>query len=174
VLSRCGRNGLEELQAHPWLADVDWENILHSPAPYLPEGCDRIKTLLRELDSITIGSHEHKRIIQEITQNFDQFTDTSDIWEGTRKSPAPSSIAISSTSTTAAANANQGMMTMTPVGKVKGSGNGLNDEFIGYTFKRKKNVVRSALSEAFYGWDDKPYQSKASPLKQQSTINKQT
>jgi len=34
---RLGKNGVEEIKAHPFFKNVDWENIRNSKAPFIPE-----------------------------------------------------------------------------------------------------------------------------------------
>ena len=34
---RLGRNGVDEIKAHPFFKDVDWERMKEVKAPYIPE-----------------------------------------------------------------------------------------------------------------------------------------
>ncbi|KAJ3335930.1 hypothetical protein HDU93_004059, partial [Gonapodya sp. JEL0774] len=34
---RMGANGAQELKSHPWLKDIDWQNIRNQPAPWIPD-----------------------------------------------------------------------------------------------------------------------------------------
>ena len=124
IYLRSGKNGIEELKAHPWFAEIDWDNIISCPAPYLPEGSSTMKPLLNKLSTIQSNTSEYSNVIREITQNFDQFQDTAPIWGGAKRSTSK----LSSTGYTPLS---------TPKSVRKGEKN-LNDEFLGYTFKRKK------------------------------------
>ncbi|KAI9168537.1 hypothetical protein H9P43_007910 [Blastocladiella emersonii ATCC 22665] len=35
--SRLGRNGVAEIQQHPWFAGIDWSNLRGMPPPFIPE-----------------------------------------------------------------------------------------------------------------------------------------
>jgi hypothetical protein len=34
---RLGRNGVEEIMAHPWFSGIDWMQLRNIPAPFVPE-----------------------------------------------------------------------------------------------------------------------------------------
>lgn len=35
--TRLGKNGSDEIKAHPFFKGVDWENLRQSTAPYIPQ-----------------------------------------------------------------------------------------------------------------------------------------
>ena len=56
---KSGRNGVDEIKAHPWFADLNWETLRTVPAPYIPEGSSRMKSLLVELRLV----HEYSFVV---------------------------------------------------------------------------------------------------------------
>ena len=125
MINRLGRNGLNELKSHAWFHDIEWNNIHTQNAPYLPENSNNIKRILKELSSIQNNNNEtinDKLLITELTQNFDTFKDENVPW--TIKT-------ITSTNTTPN-NSNKTNNTITR--------KTANDEFLGYTFRRKKVI----------------------------------
>ena len=100
-----GRGGVEEIKAHPWFDGLDWSTLRSVPAPYVPEGSHRMKSLLTDLKSLDPTSPEYIPLIRQLTSNFDDFKEDGTIWGSNIKSE---------------------------VRKDK------DNQFIGYTFKRKK------------------------------------
>jgi len=118
----AGPNGINDIKSHPWLRDVDWVHIRNQPAPYMPEGSAKMKTLLQELKVKSHSDSDYLNLIKQITANFDEFAEDGPMWR-------------SSKSVTRKDKDNQ---------------------FIGYTFKRKKDVIRTSLNEGIFGWSDSP------------------
>jgi len=115
---RLGRNGVEEIKAHPWFTNsgIQWDNLKERPAPYVPEGSDVLRELIDNLKTIRTDDARFQPLIQQITANFDDFPDTNG-W-GANK---------------------------TTTRKDK------NNDFIGYTYKRKKKVnVRNAIGQDLF------------------------
>ena len=102
---RIGRNGVDEIKAHPWFAGINWDTLRTIPAPYIPEGSSKLKTLLTELKSLDHSSAEYTPLIKQITSNFDNFKEDGTIWGSNIKTV---------------------------------SRKDKDNQFIGYTFKRKK------------------------------------
>ena len=54
--SRLGRNGVSDLQPHPFFSGVDWENLRQTKPPYIPEYSSPTDTrnfeLLEDNDSL--------------------------------------------------------------------------------------------------------------------------
>lgn len=118
---RLGRNGSDEIKAHPWFDGLDWNTLRLIPAPYVPEGSSRLKSLLSELRDLDPHSSQYLPLIRQLTSNFDEFKEDGTIWGSNIKSE---------------------------VRKDK------DNQFIGYTFKRKKDVVRTTLSSDVFGWGE--------------------
>lgn len=137
---RLGKNGFEEIRTHPWFRGFDWDNIRISAAPYLPQGSELMKaSLLNELKTCPSASARCQEIIEQITTNFDDFKDDSSSWTGGGSSTASLSKPVSKTASASAS----GIRASTG-----------NNEFVGYTFKRKVDVVRTALTETMFTWDN--------------------
>jgi serine/threonine kinase 38 len=119
---RLGRNGVEEIKAHPWFvnANVQWDRLKEESAPYVPEGSDVLRDLIENLKAVSKDDARFPPLIQQITANFDDFPDAGG-W-GSAKST---------------------------------SRKDKHNEFIGYTYKRKKKVnVRSAIGENLFASAD--------------------
>ena len=104
-LYAIGRNGVDEVKAHPWFNDVAWDTLRLVRAPYVPEGSSRVKSLLAEVRDLDPTSPQYLPIIRQLTTNFDDFKEDGTIWGSNIKAE---------------------------VRKDK------DNQFIGYTFKRKK------------------------------------
>ena len=121
-LYRLGRNGVEEIQAHPWLRNLNFDTLRQQPAPYRPRDSGRIKTLLDELRAHEPSAPVNRTIVQQITSNFDDFSEE-ESW-GCSQVSVPF-----------------GCLASSPPDR---------QEFIGYTFKRKKDVpIRSSITSVF-------------------------
>ncbi|PIN05062.1 NDR serine/threonine kinase [Handroanthus impetiginosus] len=44
VNQRLGSNGADEIKAHPWFKGIDWDNIYHTEAAFIPEVNDELDT----------------------------------------------------------------------------------------------------------------------------------
>mmetsp|Transcript_21607 Transcript_21607/g.36355 ORF Transcript_21607/g.36355 Transcript_21607/m.36355 type:complete len:587 (-) Transcript_21607:242-2002(-) len=113
---RIGRNGVDEIKSHPWFADTQWASLQDLPAPYTPEGSERMQAALSELRTIDSDSKEYPALLERITSNFDDFHDDGTLWSSSKPI----------------------------VRKDK------DHAFIDYTYKRKKDVVRTALTSLAY------------------------
>lgn len=113
---RIGHNGVDEIKSHPWFADTQWASLQDLPAPYTPEGSERMQAALTELRTIDADSKEYPALLERITSNFDHFHDDGTLWSSSKPI----------------------------VRKDK------DHAFIDYTYKRKKDVVRTALTSLAY------------------------
>lgn len=114
---RIGVNGVEEIMAHPWFADTQWDQLQNLPAPYMPEGSEKMQSALMEMRTIDPSKHErYSELVEIITSNFDKLDDDGTLWSSSKPN----------------------------VRKDK------DHAFIDYTFRRKKDVVRTALTSMAY------------------------
>jgi serine/threonine protein kinase len=120
---RCGRNGANELRQHPWLADTDWAGLRSVPAPYAPDGGRELNETVAQLNALDANADECPALIAQLTKNFDNFDELA----------------------SKDAWADSG-------GRKLYMGREKDDTFVGYTFKRKKDVVRTALSNDVFSW----------------------
>ena len=115
--------GFEEIKAHPWLKNVDFDTLRQQPAPYLPLGSAEIKSLLDYLKSSGPAVPLDESMLKKLTVNFDDFTDDESQMKGA--GPVGASCFPQAAPPT-------------------------RQEFIGYTFKRKKDTTaRASLAGAF-------------------------
>lgn len=130
--SRLGRTGADAVKQHPWFADIDWTQLRSTPAPYIPEGSSRMKSLLHQLRDVSASDPCYPSLVSAITANFDRIQDKGPLW---------------------------GMNSKVVIRKDK------DNEFVGYTFKRKKDVVRSTLTSDVFDWkiDEMTSPPKTSP-----------
>jgi serine/threonine protein kinase len=119
--ARLGRRGVEEIQAHPWLKDVQWERLRDTPAPYTPSGSADMLKVMNDMRGMDHRSPEYLAMLEQLTINFDRFEDTDEPWGPSNK-----------------------------IARRRDRDN----QFIGYTYKRPKDVVKVALSEDRFGWSD--------------------
>lgn len=120
--NRLGRDGADELRSHPWFNGIDWDNLRSQPAPYLPDGSARMKSLITELREVQIGTTRYSELMKQITANFDEFKDDGVVWGSSKP--------VSS--------------------QQRAEGNA--DQFYGYTFMRPKDVIRTALNADVFGY----------------------
>ena len=123
INNSLGRNeGIEEIKCHPWMRNVDFDALRQQPAPYLPQESAEIKALMDYLKSSGAAATIDEAMIQKLTANFDDFADDDS-------------------------------MTKNALGCFGGlpqSAPPTRQEFIGYTFKRKKDpAARQSLAGAF-------------------------
>lgn len=116
--NRLGRNGVDEIKAHPWFQGVDWDTLRMQPVPYVPRGAQLIQNYLSQLRNQDPASAVSRELIQQITANFDTFAEDDTQWKG-----GLGGISV----------------------KIPDDQDLAGQEFIGYTFKRKKDIVRSTL-----------------------------
>jgi serine/threonine protein kinase len=114
--TRLGRNGIEEIKAHPWFAGVDWDNLRNAAAPFIPEESAQMRSLLQEVATCELGSPRMTKLLQQITANFDDFQDDSGVWGGAKHT----------------------------------SRRDKDHQFIGYTYKRRKDPARTAISTSLF------------------------
>jgi serine/threonine protein kinase len=126
---RLGKNGIDELKAHPWFKGIDWDNLRNTPAPYEPDGSSHMKALLNELQSLPSGTARYRELLREITANFDDFKEDGTISKSQPHSPASNPGPLSSEPATS-------IVTTGSAGGPSGSGAGeapahVDDRFIG-------------------------------------------
>eukprot|EP01038_Epipyxis_sp_PR26KG_P012846 gene12846-17220_t len=135
--TRIGRNGIDEIKAHPWFTGIDWNDLRARPAPYIPEGSEKIYDLLEELNETDSTSPKYRQLIKAITANFDEFHEEGDGFK-----------------TVTTKNKNHMNNNPLPSQLPPNSNNNTNNEdenvFYGYTFKRKTDVVHAALSSNLF------------------------
>lgn len=162
---RIGKNGLDEIKAHPWLHGTNWGNLRNIKAPHVPKGSSKMKGLLKELQDVDISSARYKDLIKSITANFDEFKE-GDGSQGHKERSGGTNREIfdmgnknnGQAPNTAPTN---GVPSLQKPGSTKGMGGAMEDDdaFYGYTFKRKKDVVKTALSTNVYAGSDSPVTS---------------
>jgi hypothetical protein len=103
VSRRLGRDGTDDIKAHPWFRGIVWSDLRSLPAPFVPEGSVRMHRLLRELSQVEKTAPSYRGLLRSITANFDKFDE--------KKAPAGPEADI---------------IPQQP------------NEFIGFTYKRKK------------------------------------
>jgi len=81
---RLGRNGIDEIKAHPWFSGLDWDNLRSQPAPYRPEGSEVLRDLLGELEGVDKSDARYEILLEQITLNFDNF-DEEGKWGGRKR-----------------------------------------------------------------------------------------
>ena len=70
---RMGRHGVKEIMAHPWLRDVDWNNLINQKAPYLPERSYELDAILHRIEHTPSSSPDFPQLIRMLAANFDDF-----------------------------------------------------------------------------------------------------
>lgn len=70
---RLGRNGLNELRRHPWLASIDWEHLGEGDGPYVNEAARRAGELMEELSQMSRDDPDFENRVRELKSNFDDF-----------------------------------------------------------------------------------------------------
>lgn len=80
--NRLGKNGVEEIKSHPWLAGLDFNQLRSLQAPYLPDNAQAIQTALKELENShqssptgnsTLPPTKYKELVKLVVSNFDEF-----------------------------------------------------------------------------------------------------
>lgn len=122
LIARLGRNGIEEIKAHDWLRSVNFDTLRSQPVPYVPCGSAQIRALLDQVRNQDPSIPVSKELIAQITSNFDKFSEGDTVWGG-NKDLAGIGGCMQQASPTAADR----------------------QEFIGYTFKRRKEVKRAGV-----------------------------
>jgi len=67
---RLGSGGGEEVRAHPWLADVDWDNIYKKKGPIVPQTSDELDTSCFEArnDIFVVGKDDLQEVMEDSNQ----------------------------------------------------------------------------------------------------------
>jgi len=136
---RLGKGGVDEIMQHEWFTGMDWENLHNFRAPHIPKGSSRMKKMLAELQDTPTDSARYAELIRSITANFDEFKESSSHNVFNKHSGSGNKHTPTGHNNN---NNNNG-----------GSGeNGAASRqeadaaFLNYTYKRKPDVVRTALS----------------------------
>jgi hypothetical protein len=149
--ARIGRNSVEELKSHAWFDGLDWNSLRSVPAPYLPDGSAKMRELLGELRTVDSDSPRYGPLLQQITANFDDFKDDGTVWGKNANNAANSSTnaATSKSSGQPRTADTVGVVAAGEQGQAESSASTMttsttaysspkDEQFIGYTFKRKK------------------------------------
>jgi serine/threonine kinase 38 len=167
---RIGKNGLDEIKAHPWLHGVEWANLRNIRAPHVPKGSTKMKGLLKELQDVDISGARYKDLIKSITANFDEFKEGDGSQGHKDRSGGNREIFDMGNSSKGGGAPKAGTvapMSLLKPGGQKHTGPAMeeDDAFYGYTFKRKKDAVKTALSTNAYAGSDSPVRSLTSSVK---------
>jgi hypothetical protein len=149
---RIGRHGIEEVKAHAWFSSLDWSKLRDMPAPHLPKGSKRMKEVMAELQTTDEGNPRFRQLIKAITANFDEFKENG----GLGNSPVTAEQQKQHAATVNESTKNNALA---PGGSAASVNLAVNspilrkdkdDAFLGYTYKRKPDVVRTALSSSLF------------------------
>ena len=122
---RCGRNGAAEIRKHVWFDGVEWETLRESPAPFSPDGGRELKHALSRMNTPNLSEAELSNLTTVLTKNFDDFDGGVALTDQIVRGPRAEST---------------------------GKASSKDDIFVGYTYKRKKDAVRVALSSDVFSW----------------------
>jgi hypothetical protein len=104
------------------MRNVNFDTLRQQPAPYLPQGSAEIKALMDYLKSSEAAATIDEAMIRKLTANFDDFADDDSLTKNASGC----------------------------LGGFPQSAPPTRQEFIGYTFKRKKDpAARQSLAGAF-------------------------
>lgn len=137
---RLGRNGVDEIKAHPWFKNIDWstEAILAKPAPFIPEEYSELPLLLKELSNPLCSNNpeRQKQLVSKVTKNFsiNHIEDKGPIW--LRHSPTVASSKPIYTSIQSQNRLNRPLAASNSISLPVENRN----EFVGYTFRRQKQA----------------------------------
>ena len=82
---RLGKNGVEEIMAHPFFDGIDWKNLREQRAPFVPPVSARIARIFEDMKTLRTGTDEFKGAVKELTANFDKVPDTAPAKGGKRR-----------------------------------------------------------------------------------------
>jgi len=140
---RLGKGGFHEIQAHPWFEGLPWNNLHSLQAPHIPEGSSKMKKMLKELQEVPVNSDRYHALIKRITANFDEFDEREG---GSSKASAARADAVASINNSKGTGTNTG----SSGGGATATPQDTEAAFLNYTYKRKKDVVRVALSSDIF------------------------
>lgn len=168
---RLGRNGVEEIKAHPWFEGIEWESLRQRKAPYVPKKTKEMRASLDELKQTDASSPKYQRLIEEITQNFDTFEETNMLGGARGKVPqagggggglVPGQPVKDGGAT--GANAKTAKQVAALTAAAESAGVTVDDAFAGYTFQRPdREVQRTALSSALFATPRPPSTTNGQP-----------
>jgi serine/threonine protein kinase len=72
---RLGSRGTGDMKSHMWLSGINFDTIADQPAPYIPDVANKHEEYFKILKETDHNEPEFKRIVAEITKNFDEFPD---------------------------------------------------------------------------------------------------
>jgi hypothetical protein len=82
---RLGRNGVEEIKAHPFFKDVDWETMRELTAPYIPQVKNEVSNenfdQFEEEDPFHRPIEKRKAVNRKVDMNFVGYTYKADVEE---------------------------------------------------------------------------------------------
>uniref|UniRef100_A0A7S3QB35 non-specific serine/threonine protein kinase n=1 Tax=Chaetoceros debilis TaxID=122233 RepID=A0A7S3QB35_9STRA len=87
------KNGFVQVVQHPWFAGFDWDGLMDSSGPVLPEGAHECSDILQALKTCPKSDPRFKDLVARATQNFDTFEDFGsnlDSTEGKKRVENPS------------------------------------------------------------------------------------
>jgi len=80
--SRLGRNGFAEIKEHPWVSDLDFDNLHDIEAPYVPANVEQIDSALKQL--VNMDENEDPQLVNFLTTqvlcNFEEVDDANPSW----------------------------------------------------------------------------------------------
>jgi serine/threonine protein kinase len=146
---RLGRNGVEEIKSHAWFADIEWDTLRQRKAPYVPKKTKEMRASLEELTRTDANAPKYKRLIEEITQNFDSFEETHAFGAARSKPHGIPNNPLNA--------AQSGRKVVDPkqaaalTAAADAAGVTVDDAFAGYTFQRPdREIQRTAISAALF------------------------
>lgn len=71
---QLGANGgVEEVKAHPWFADIDWEALRSQKAPYATANASMMASLGECIATLPRSSPDFADMVKQFTEHFDDF-----------------------------------------------------------------------------------------------------
>lgn len=94
IYCRLGRNGLLELQRHPWFFGVPWNNLRELRAPFIPQNSAEIKAVLPQLLTAPVGTPKFNQLVKFVASNFDDFSSKIELSFPTKQEEKAASLGV--------------------------------------------------------------------------------